>query len=49
MIMSIVDYHHWTPKTIKKMYVDDYDFEGIIYWYDELVRIDKESKKKIKK
>jgi len=39
--MSIVDYHHWTPKTIKKMYVDDYDFEGIIYWYDELVRIEK--------
>jgi hypothetical protein len=41
MIMSIVDAYHWTPKTIENMYCDDYDFKGIVYWYDELVRIDK--------
>ena len=46
MIKSIVDYHHWGPTEIKKMYVDHIDFKGIIYWYDELVRIEKMNKKK---
>lgn len=27
------------------MFVDDYDFKGLIYWYDELIRIDKQMKK----
>lgn len=44
--MSLVDYHHWTPKTISKMYVDDYDFKGLVYWYNELVRINKQMKQK---
>lgn len=26
------------------MFVDDYDFKGLIYWYDELVRIRKQIK-----
>lgn len=28
------------------MFVDDYDFKGLIYWYDELVRINKLLKNK---
>jgi hypothetical protein len=28
------------------MYCDSFDFEGLLYWYDELIRMDKESKKK---
>ena len=43
--MTIADYYHWTPKTIGKMYCDDYDFEGLMYWYNEVVRINKESNK----
>lgn len=39
--MSIVDYHHWPPSEIEKMFVDDLDFKGIVYWYDELVRLNK--------
>ena len=27
------------------MFVDDYDFKGLIYWYDELLRIEKQMKK----
>lgn len=41
MIKSIAYEYHWTPKTIKQMYCDDFDFEGLVYWYDELLRIDK--------
>jgi hypothetical protein len=46
MIMSIVDYHHWSPKIIEKMYCDDYDFKGLVFWYDELIRINKQIKEK---
>jgi hypothetical protein len=45
MIKSIVYEYHWTPKVISNMFVDDYDFKGLIYWYDELIRIDKQMKK----
>ena len=26
------------------MYCDDFDYNGLLYWYDELVRINKKSK-----
>lgn len=44
VIKSLVDYHHWTPNEINEMYCDDFDFKGLIYWYDELVRINKKNK-----
>lgn len=28
------------------MYCDNFDFQGLLYWYDELLRMDKESKNK---
>jgi hypothetical protein len=46
MIKSIVDYHHWSPKVIEKMFADDLDFKGLGYWYDEIVRINKMNKQK---
>ena len=46
MIMSIVDYHHWPPSEINKMFCDDVDFKGIVYWYDELIKIKKKMKQK---
>ena len=46
MIMSIVDYHHWPPTEISKMFCDDYDFKGLVYWYNELLRIEKLAKAK---
>lgn len=45
VIKSLVDYHHWTPQVISEMYCDDYDFQGLFYWYDELIRINKLNKK----
>jgi hypothetical protein len=44
MIKSIVYEYHWTPEVISNLYVDDLDFKGIVYWYEELRRIDKEMK-----
>ena len=41
-----IEKFNWTPKTIDKMFCDDFDFKGLIYWYSELRRIDKEMKQK---
>lgn len=46
MIKSIAYEYHWPPNVISEMFVDDYDFHGLVYWHDELVRIDKQMKKK---
>jgi hypothetical protein len=39
MIKTIVVEIGIQPSEIKKMYVDDFDFLGIIYWYNEAERI----------
>lgn len=43
--MSVVDYYKWNPSQIKKLYCDDYDFQGLMFWYNEIIRINKEYKK----
>jgi hypothetical protein len=44
IIKSIVNNYNWTPKTISKMYCDDLDFQGLLYWYKEVEEIDKKVK-----
>lgn len=39
MIKTIVFEYHFPPSEIREMYVDDYDFLGIVYWYKEAERI----------
>lgn len=46
MIKTIVFEYHFQPSEIREMFVDDLDFQGIIYWYDECIRIDKIRNKK---
>lgn len=38
MIHSIAATYHWPPKEYESLYLDDADFFGIFYWYDEIVR-----------
>jgi len=33
MIVSVVRYTHWPPETIDKLYLDDLDHHGLLYWY----------------
>jgi len=46
MIKTIVSEFRFQPSEIREMYVDRLDFQGIIYWYDEYVRIEKIRSKK---
>jgi hypothetical protein len=45
MLKSVVLYFEWPPNIVAEMYCDDFDFQGITYWYDEVKKIDKNFKK----
>lgn len=46
MIKTIVSEYHFSPSEISKMYVDNLDFQGIQFWYDECVRLNELRKPK---
>ena len=36
MISSVVRNYNWTPHYIlEKLYVDDYDVYGLVFWYND--------------
>jgi len=46
MLKSIVREHHWSPQYLSKMYLDDSDHRGLEYWYNDVLEVGKELKKK---
>lgn len=49
MIKSVVREHKWIPEVIDKLFLDDYDHRGLLYWYNDIDEVNKELKKKSKK
>ena len=41
MIVSVVRAYHWQPKEIENLYLDDADFHGLEYWYNDVAAVDK--------
>lgn len=37
MIRSVVRVYGWTPKDCESLYLDDADFLGLEYWYNDAV------------
>ena len=33
-IKTIVNEYHYPPKVIDDMYLDDFDYHGVSYWYE---------------
>ena len=46
MIKSVVRTFHWTPDTIKKLYHDNIDYQGLIYWYNDAAEVAEKIKPK---
>lgn len=46
MIKSVVREFKWNPETIKNLYVDDVDSDGLKYWYKDVLEVNKEITKK---
>jgi len=36
----------WSPEIISNMYIDNASYEGLRYWYDDIVEVHKQLKKK---
>jgi len=40
----VVREHHWTPQKIESLYLDDADFFGLIYWFNDIREVNEELK-----
>lgn len=47
MVKSVIREHSWLPKEIGSLFIDNQDYEGLEYWYDDLKEL--ESKLKLPK
>jgi len=34
VITTVVDKYHWPPEVIGGLFIDDEDYEGILFWYN---------------
>lgn len=48
MIQTVVREHHWEPRQFKRLYLDDSDYNGLEFWYNDVVEVGNELKKKQK-
>jgi hypothetical protein len=46
MIVSLIREHHWPPDIISGLFIDDQDYEGVEFLYNDLVEMHAELKKK---
>jgi hypothetical protein len=46
MIVSVVREHHWAPEIIGALFVDDGDHHGLEFWYNDVLEVSNELKKK---
>lgn len=46
MIKSVVREHHFTPSVIDAFFIDDADYHGIEFWYNDIKEVTKELKSK---
>ncbi len=40
MIKSVARVYRWTPEVIGNLYLDDADFFGLWYWYEDAKQMD---------
>jgi hypothetical protein len=44
MVRSVVREHHWPPDKIGGLFVDAIDYEGLEFWYDDLMDVNNKLK-----
>lgn len=44
MVKSVVRNYHWTPDIIGSLFFDAEDYEGLEYWYNDVVEQEKDMK-----
>lgn len=46
MVKSIVREHHWPPDIISGLFFDAEDYQGLVYWYEDVREVDASLKEK---
>lgn len=49
MVKTIVREHKWAPDIIDNLYIDELDYQGLEYWYKDVLEVVKELKSKTTK
>ena len=49
VIVSIVREHHWSPEVIGNLHYEYGDYESLMYWYNDIVKVQDELKKEASK
>ena len=49
MVRTVVREHHWSPTEIENLYLDDADFFGLMWWYNDILEVNEELNKKKEK
>tara|TARA_R110002167_G_scaffold110087_4_gene280347 strand:+ start:10850 stop:10987 length:138 start_codon:yes stop_codon:yes gene_type:complete len=44
-VKTVVREFKWEPSVIDDMFIDDADYKGIKYWYDDIIDVHKQLKK----
>ena len=44
MVKSVVREFKYTPKDIDELYLDEIDYHGLIFWYNDVLQIQKDLK-----
>jgi hypothetical protein len=48
MIITVIREHHWLPTEIGKLKLDDEDYLGLEFWYNDVITVINELKPKKK-
>lgn len=46
MIITVVREHHWPPHIIDNLFLDDQDYKGLEFWYNDICKVHEELTKK---
>nr|WP_299067180.1 hypothetical protein [uncultured Allomuricauda sp.] len=44
MIITVVRYYKWPPPIVENLYLDDFDYNGLEFWFNDAKDQDKKTK-----
>jgi len=45
MVKSVVREHHWSPAHVGDLFIDQIDYLGLEFWYEDVIDMNKPRKK----
>jgi hypothetical protein len=48
MVQTVVRNYHWPPNVIRGLFIDKEDYNGLVFWYNDIEAQTAHTKKKLK-